>query len=291
MGYILNEFSLDGQFEDTEYFIESLYENTLPVLKKLDEKQIRLLKSYNIYTSKVTENKSFQDILQDRSYSEIRDIKRLLVQLLLDDPYWDDESKCVQQSIYECEFTEEINNHCIAEALERNTSLLSFEHDNFKLNKIDITKDDEQKSINNIYDKESMLLELLNSNKIDYNEYLCEKYENIDTFCILNGKDYFKELIDTKDLSKDEVKSIIRDLEVLIDRHNKNLPLGRFHDTIEHYHEFRTSISDNRQIRIFYILENGKFVFLNCLLKKQQSTPESAKAKARSLVKEYKSCK
>ncbi len=287
MEYVLNEFSLDGQFEGTEDFIESLYKNTLPVLKNLDEKQIRLLKSYNIYTTKVTEEKSFQEILQDRSYSEIRAIKSLLVQLFLDDPYWDDKSKCVQQSIYECEFTEETNNHCIAEALERNTSLVSFEHDGFKSDKIDITKDGVLSNVNNIYDKESILIELLQSNHINHNDYLCEKYDNIGTFCVISNKNYFKEFIEDNSLSNDDVKYIIGEVENLLYKYNNNLDLGRLSKTIEHYYEFRTSLSNNRQIRIFYIMDGRNFIFLNCLLKKQQATPEYAKAKARSLIKEY----
>ena len=287
MEYILNEFSLDGQFEDTDEFVDSLYKNTLPVLKKLDEKKINLLKSCNIYDSMITPNNNLQAILQDRSYSEIRAIKSLLVKLFLDDPYWDNESKCIVESKYECEFTEEINNHCIAEALERDTALVSFEHDKFKFSEIKVKKDGVINNVSNIYDKESMLSQLLNSEFINYNELLCNKYDNIITFCVINNKDYFEEFISDNSLSSDDVKHIIKVIEDFMYKYNNSLDLGRLSKTIENYYEFRMSLSNNRQIRIFYIMEGRNFIFLNCLLKKQQATPEYAKDKARNLIKEY----
>lgn len=289
MEYVLNEFSLKGQFEDTDEFVDSLYENTLPVLKKLDQNKINLLKSYNIYGSMITSEKSLQVILQDRSYSEIRAVKSLLVKLFLDDPYWDNESKCIVESKYECEFTEETNDHCIAEALERDTSLVSFEHNKFKCSEIEVKKDGLVNNVSNIYDKESMLLRLLNSKFINYNEFLCNKYDNVITFCIINSKDYFEEFISENSLSDDDVKSIIKVIEGFMYKYNNGLDLGHLSKTIEDYYEFRTSLSNNRQIRIFYIMEGRNFIFLNCLLKQQQTTPEHAKAKARNLIKEYKS--
>lgn len=288
MEYVLNEFSIDEQFNDVDEFLDSLQEVTLPVLKKLLDKDIHLLKSNDVYTCKITLDKTFYEMLQSRNYPEITRIKGLLNQLFLDNPYWDYDSRCVEESIYKCEFTDKINEHCIAEALERNNSILSFEHDMFKSDKVEIIKDGITNNVVNIYNKKSILEELLNSNSMDYNEYLCEKYKNISTFCVINGKNYFKEFILDNALSREDVNNIINDLEKLIHRYNNNLGLGTLHKPIEHYHEFRTSLSNNRQIRIFYIMEENNFVFLNCLLKKQQTTPESAKAKARSLIKEYK---
>lgn len=288
MEYVLNEFSIDEQFDDVDDFLDSLQGVTLPVLKKLHEKDINLLKSNDIYSCKVTKDKTFYEMLQSRNYPEINRIKSLLAQLFLDNPYWDYDSKCKEESIYICNFTKSTNNYCIAEALERNNSLLSFEHDSFKSSNVEIIKDGKINNVANIYNKESLLEELLYSKYIMYNQYLCDKYKNIITFCVINNKNYFEEFVAENSLSEEDVYNIIKDVESLIYKYNNGLDLGRLSKTIEDYYEFRTSISNNRQIRIFYIMEGNNFVFLNCLLKKQQATPESAKVKARSLIKEYK---
>lgn len=291
MEYVLNEFSIDEQFNDIEDFLDSLQEVTLPVLKKLEQKDINLLKSNNIYSCKITKDNTLYEIINSknhtRSYPELSRVKGLLIQLFTDNPYWDLDSKSISDSEYKCEFTDQINNNCISEALERNTSLLSFEHDRFKSNRVEIIKDGEINSVGNIYNKESILDELLYSNSISYNEYLSEKYKNITTFCIINNRNYFDEFIVESSLPKDDIYNIIKDVENFIYKYNNGLDLGNLSKTIENYYEFRTSLSNNRQIRIFYIMDGRNFIFLNCLLKKRQATPEHSKAKARSLIKEY----
>lgn len=289
MEYVLNEISLDEQFEDVDEFLDSLSKVTLPVLKKLNEKEISLLKSNNIYSCKITGSNTFHEILQSRNYPEITKLKGLLFKLFLDDPYWDYDSKCNEESIYICEYTEDVNNYCIAEALERNTSIVSFEHEKFKCNDVELMKDEELKKVINIYDKDSILMSLLECKHINYSEYICEKYNNVMTFCIINNKNYFEEFIAEKSLSYNDVNNIIIDIEELINRYNKGLDFMRFSETIENYHAFRTTLDCRREIRIFYIMEGRNFIFLNCLLKKQQATPENAKQKARNLIKEYKS--
>lgn len=295
MEYVLNEFSIDEQFEDVDEFLDSLQELTLPVLKKLEQNDINLLKSNNIYTCKITKDSTFYEIIQSknysRSYPELSRIKGLLIQLFTSDPYWDLDFKSIPDSEYKCEVTGQLNGHCIGEALERNTSLVSFEHDNFKKNKIEVIKDGVINNVNNIYNKESILTELLNLKLINYDKYLCDKYKNINTFCVINNKNYFEDFIVDASLSNDDVDSIINDIEDFIYKYNNGLDLGSLSKNIEDYYEFRTSLSHSRQIRIFYIMESNNFIFLNCLLKKQQSTPESAKVKARRLIKEYMSCK
>ncbi|MFR8870157.1 MAG: type II toxin-antitoxin system RelE/ParE family toxin [Paraclostridium sordellii] len=295
MEYVLNEFSIDEQFNDVDEFLDSLQEATLPILKKLEQNDMSLLKSNNIYTCKITKDDTFYEIIQSkkhsRSYPELSRVKGLLIQLFTANHYWDLDSQIIHDSEYKCEFTDQLNMHCIGEALERNTSIVSFEHDNFKDNKIEVIKDGITSNVNNIYNKDSILSELLNLKLINYSEYLCDKYKNIITFCVINNKNYFEEFIMEASLSNDDVRNIIKDIEDFMYKYNNRLDLGRLSKSIENYYEFRTYLSNNRQIRIFYIMEGNNFVFLNCLLKKQQSTPESAKEKARILIKEYKSYK
>ena len=39
MGYYINKYSLRGQFQSDDEFLKSLLENTLPVLKKIEEEE------------------------------------------------------------------------------------------------------------------------------------------------------------------------------------------------------------------------------------------------------------
>ncbi|WP_252235871.1 hypothetical protein [Clostridium sp. ZS1] len=75
MDIIINDFSLDGQFSGDEQFIESLYENTLPILTDLEKVDATILRSYYSYEAKVTKDKTLNDLLITRGNPEITKLK------------------------------------------------------------------------------------------------------------------------------------------------------------------------------------------------------------------------
>ena len=80
MDYFLNEYSLRGQFKDTDEFYDSLREYTLPVLKKIEkEKYCVIWKKDDLWNQNVCENLSMLDVLhmKERGRTEITVLKSL----------------------------------------------------------------------------------------------------------------------------------------------------------------------------------------------------------------------
>lgn len=68
----------------------------------------------------------------------------------------------------------------------------------------------------------------------------------------MNGKNYFSELVQNASLSVDDEEYIINDMEKLINFFNVGDNPGDLSDTIDgKLKEFRTSLTNNRQIRFF----------------------------------------
>jgi len=275
MSVIINDFSLDGQFKEIETFIESLFDN--------------MLSSYSIYDLKVTENTKLYDIIKIKGVPEIVKFKKQLNELFFDEPFWESEPLSDNGSVYECEFSDKTNIHCLAEALERKNSVLSFEHDYFKQGVIIIKKDGADSTINNLYSKESLIENFREVGIIDSLKYLLLKHNLKDSFGLSLGKNYFKDLREETNLKEDDIDVIIEDINKLIDFKSKNLDPGRLSKTIDgKLKEFRTSLSDSREIRIFYFEVDKRIVFLNGFLKKTQETPKNEIDKAKILMNKLK---
>jgi len=289
MSVIINDFSLDGQFKEIETFIESLFDNMIPMLDILESLKIQMLSSYSIYELKVTENTKLYDIIKIKGVPEIVKFKKQLNELFFDEPFWESEPLSDNGSVYECEFSDKTNIHCLAEALERKNSVLSFEHDYFKQGVIIIKKDGADSTINNLYSKESLIENFREVGIIDSLKYLLLKHNLKDSFGLSLGKNYFKDLREETNLKEDDIDVIIEDINKLIDFKSKNLDPGRLSKTIDgKLKEFRTSLSDSREIRIFYFEVDKRIVFLNGFLKKTQETPKNEIDKAKILMNKLK---
>lgn len=287
MGVIINEFSLDGQFNDIDDFLDSLNDSTLPMLDRLKELRINILSSYNSYALLVTKDKSLHDMMTIRSSAEIGKFKRKLQELLYDDPFWDTDMKSTS-GIYECDYTEERSGYCLAEAIERNFPVLSFEHIKFKEKLIEIKKNSEINYIKNLFDEDIMLQIFRFDRKISHLEYIIFKYSIIESFGLKDGKNYFEELVESAKLSLDDQSYIISDMDKLINFFIKKENPGNLSKTIEgKLKEFRTSLTNNRQIRFFYFENDKKIIFMNGFLKKTQRTPTYQIDRAKGIMSEY----
>lgn len=289
MSVIINDFSLDGQFNEIETFIESLFNNTIPMLDILESLKVQILSSYSIYDLKVTKNTTLYDIIKIKGIPEITKFKKQLNELFFDEPFWESEPLSDNNSLYECEFSDKFNNYCLAEALERKRPVLSFEHDNFKQSIILIKKDGIDSNISNLYNREILIESFREISIIDSLEYLLLKHELKDSFGLSLGKNYFKDLVEEAHLKDEEVNIITDDINRLIDFKYKNLDPGRLSKTIEgKLKEFRTTISDSREIRIFYFEVDKRIVFLNGFLKKTEETPRNEIDKAKAIISKLK---
>ncbi|NFO13004.1 hypothetical protein FDB34_02050 [Clostridium botulinum] len=287
MDIIINDFSLDGQFSDDEQFIESLYENTLPMLTDLEKVDATILRSYYSYEAKVTKDKTLNDLLITRGNPEITKLKGQLQKMFFEEPYWEDNLQSIEE-IYECEFTEKKNQFCLAEALERNISVLSFEHEKFNKSPIEISKNTECNYIKNLFNKEIMLQILREQRIITHLQFIILKYSMGESFGLKKGSNYFSELVESASLSLDDQSYIISDMDKLINFFLKGENPGDLSKTIEgRLKEFRTSLTNNRQIRFFYFERNNKIIFMNGFLKKTQKTPNNQIDRAKRIMSEH----
>ena len=287
MDVIINDFSLDGQFSDEEEFVESLYRNTLPMLNCLEKVGITILRSYYSYESKVTSSKTLNDLLITRGNPEITKLKGQLQKMFFEEPYREDSLKSVEES-YDCVFTEKKNQFCLAEALERNIPVLSFEHEKFKESAIQISKNKENKFIKNLFNKDTMLDIFREDKVITHLDFIILKYNIVESFGLSKGKNYFYELVEEHSLSIDDQNYIISDMNKLINFFMGGENPGDLSKTIEgKLKEFRTSLTNNRQIRFFYFEKDKKIIFMNGFLKKTQKAPSAEINRAKRIMAEY----
>lgn len=281
MEVVLNDLSLEGQFDTVEEFSESLLQYTLPTLEILKNNQIEVLKSYMMYNLMVTPTHKFADIMQLSGDPVLSKLRSQLHSLYGEEPYWEDDSQCNEDAIYSCKYTESFNGYCIAEALERNAWIYSFENEKFIDEFLEITKNGEVHRLINFFEPNMLIKSLLDLRIITMPQYLGLKYKSDKSFGIGINKDYFSELVEEASLSAEDIEIITEDIERLISLIKEGANLGRLSDTFDNgLREFRTSLDHRREIRIFYYLENNNPIFLNGFLKKTQKTPPSQIQKA-----------
>ncbi len=297
MEIILNDYSIDSQFDSVESFVDSLVEYTLPLLDILKSKEFYILKRYDSYNLKITSDLSLYDFLKlnkYNAYAETQKMKSLLVSLS-DEPYWQDNNRTDQKSVYKTEFTGEFygsSPNCFSEALERDKIVFSFEKENFKRKTLKILKNNIDFELHNFYDSINTFDFLYEKSYISFSELLLG-YNNslkISFFC-LNGSVIIDNEFDDSNLTIDDAYSIKRDFCKWIEGIEYDNMLPRLTDSIKYkditYNEFRTTLKNSREFRMFYKLIDNTYVFFNLLLKKSEATPMNTKKRTYDLIKHY----
>ena len=106
MEILLNEKSLDGQFSDLNDFYETLpaMSRNLKILRTLE---IPLLKHSSLYGRRITDDITIYDLRNSKGgvkpvyRDQIRQWKRELSLLVMDPPFWDEESDESKDSLEE----------------------------------------------------------------------------------------------------------------------------------------------------------------------------------------------
>ncbi len=269
MMYILNDYSINSQFDNIDGFLDSLFSYTIPLFITMEKYNIKLLKSYQIFNLKITRDVSISELLKIRNYPEVYKVRALLHRLLMDNPYWESDDSC---------------HDCLDEAFKRNAGMISFEHNEYLLENIEYMHEGFLQLIPNSYNKIQLLGKLRKKGIINVGQYLENKFCFIQSFCNINGKNYFEVFVKENTIKSDEVDKIVNDLNDFMVKYSNKQDLGELSKNLEpNLYEFRTTIADSRKVRIFYCLNQSKLLFLNCFIKKQQKTPESEKKLARRL--------
>ncbi len=150
---ILNEKSLDGQFSSIEEFCDKGVVGLIAVLedrKRLSD-QTTLYKSAALTDAMVTPGDTYTSVVFDESNRIYDGIRRYKVALLslIDDPFWDSDSKQKAEDKYETLDGKSLNGTSVAEAESRNGILVSFAHPSYSATNIKIKKNDDEVEVSN----------------------------------------------------------------------------------------------------------------------------------------------
>lgn len=168
MQIIINELSLSGQFNNKEDFLANL-EKLLPIIKLINNLDFILLKNDLFFNSQITTDKTLHNILTlpHLRDSRVRKIKSYLLRIANNPPYWESDPahNCEHDTyIYN---SIDICNKGLAEASQRDKLILSFEHNDFNNEKLQIKKNNNNIDIVNILSKDILLDSLYQNNTID----------------------------------------------------------------------------------------------------------------------------
>ena len=297
MEVVFNDYSLDSQFGSSDAFADSLTEYTLPLLEILKEGGSLILKKFQSYDLRVTQEMTLNDFLtsnQFMGYSESQKLRSLIVGLR-DEPYWEENPKSDPSATYMTDymgiFSGE-NPNCFSEAYERERMLLSVEHDDFKNESISVKKNDELANISNFYNKQSSLVALFRRNHISFSEFLFHLSDGIKvSFFKSGGEAYIDKEFKSLQLSGNDVFKIIEYYKRWLIGIRTGAMMAHLTDSIHHrgctYSELRVTLDDKREFRLFYKQFGSQYVFFNMLLKDTPETPEQTKDKTYSLIKVF----
>lgn len=175
MDILINELSLDGQFENEEDFLDNL-EDLLHHIKLIDSLNFILLKEYSFFNCQITGHQNFMDIAKSKD-NRVRRLKSFLLKLSNQPPFWNEtQVHCCQNDTYSYNAIN-ICNTSLAESSQRDSLILSFNHNDFLCNELEIKKNVIIINICNFIDKNYFLDYLLSISEIELLTYCQFKYK------------------------------------------------------------------------------------------------------------------
>lgn len=194
MQFILNEESLTGQFESVEAFLQSLKNNIrcFQIIKKQPGNDI--YKTQDFYKCNITNSEQLCDL---KKYSYSDELLRFQMQLedeIYTDPYWDDTMKQNLDKKYICNGKNVVAT-ALAEAVEHNWPLLSFEKEEYIDCDLHICKDKKDYIVKSIYSPRFLVQLYQEKLKLDRMDILKIRYEKTRVDCNYIEKEYGPDLL------------------------------------------------------------------------------------------------
>ncbi|MBR1742315.1 MAG: hypothetical protein IJ733_10720 [Lachnospiraceae bacterium] len=174
MVFLLNDYSLDGQFDDIEEFLNLVNEELKFIFDYFIEYQIPLYKKSDFYSRNVTKKITLQNVLHISGDPLVYQIKKYFIEMAYQEPYWDVVPETVMEFVYRCQNDEEIPN-CFTEAIERQGVILSIKHKDFMNPNFVFWRNDVQGSLDNIVTYRCFLEWLIGQEDSD-KKYIFENY-------------------------------------------------------------------------------------------------------------------
>lgn len=202
MEILINEMSLNGQFNNMEEFVDVSLNKFVKIYTLLDKHNIQPLKNYNFYDANITPNETFNFLLtlKDKNgvSDEVRKFKRI-ADKCINEPYWEIDLQHNPEDEFKwC--NKIISNTSLAEAYARDSPLISFIPSLFNSNFIEITNNDISKKIVNFCDHLELAKHLYSKNKIAFHQ-LCNVIFKDSKLCFdkINIKQSFDLILDKND--------------------------------------------------------------------------------------------
>lgn len=292
MDVILNEYSLNGQFESIEEFVLWIRNEWMEMFDYFLQKKVAIYKKSNFYSNKVTKDETLRDLLKMRGDPLIAKIKSFIINSAYSDPYWDTEDNCKskQGNTYKCPNDNDLPN-CFSEAIERDRTVLSIKNENYLERHIVYLRDNVAGELYNIVEYNSFLIWLLEYETGD-DRYVFEhyKFDRQVEFAEVDGRCYAEEALQQNNLTVGDKKKLLLSVSDMI----RGLSTGkknRFWDSIsDEIFEYRLSVSAGREFRLLFVQNKKTIVFLNGFIKKQQKTPTYEIDKAKKIKRKYLQC-
>lgn len=175
MEILINELSLDGQFNNEEEFLDN-FDSVLKIVKLIELFDFSLLKEYMLFDKNITANFKLLDFSKSKT-DKARKFKSFLLKLAQNPPFWNEDKKHDCYDVYQYQ-GKNICDTSMAESCERDKMILSFIHDNFNKNICTVLKNSENVDIFNIIEINDFLEYLFKKKVIDCSKYCQNKFKN-----------------------------------------------------------------------------------------------------------------
>lgn len=279
MELILNEFSLDGQFQSLDDFADYVRDILAPFLDIVVENQIPLLKKSDFYALLVMEGVSLNDLLFMSNEPAISVFKSYLVKLGYCEPYWDSNPATKPEVHYRFPAGTDAPN-CFTETMERNGKLVSVDHKDYREESVTCFRNEQQIEIVNLTHVEQLLKEFLQEDKMRI-RYILERYpyQRPVRCAEVNGRCYAEEALCCNDLTETDLTALVNSISRLIEDLDHGRKSDLWDKLQEDIFEMRMHVSRGRIFRLLFVQEHG-MCFLNGFIKKTQKTPPEEIRKA-----------
>lgn len=257
MELILNELSLNGQFQSQEKFVEYALKVLIPVLDVIIENRVPLLKKSDIYTYKITSERTLQDLLQQTNDPMMSMLKTYIVNLGYCEPYWD--LAALTNPLVNYEYPVSSNEpNCFTEVIERKGNLLSLQQSFYDAEQFSCKRNGEEVIISNTTEMKQLLMRIL----IEDKEKICYIIENYpykrSVICFnINGKCFAKEALLGNGLETGDLLHIVEAISQLIEDFEQGRKSSLWDKLQEDIFELRLHISANRIFRLLFVQFNG----------------------------------
>ena len=212
MDFLLNELSLQGQFDSTDSFLKSL-PCTVKCIELIHQNaNMPIYKTEDFYKCSITQDMTLCDLKNYQISDELLQFKIKLDNEIYEEPVWDtDPYHDIEQKFFWD--GEDVSATSLAEAVARKGALLSFFLDEFRDCVLNICKNEEKHDIVSVHSPQYLTEQYGKLLNVDRKTWLLLRYEGSRIDCSLLEDKYGADI-----LEKNEFKELVSTLDKFVRR-------------------------------------------------------------------------